>query len=351
MADPLITRFYRHLWIAAISSCLAACGGGGSSSTAGATLPQATPSPIPTRTPLAVPVVAGALLPAAGSLYFGAYVNSTGLVGGNTPESTAAFEQQIGRPLALHMQYEQFTANFSGRNLQDDFANWRVPVVSWNCGAPNAQIASGSYDPTIFLKATEAKNFGWPVFVRFFWDPNVSSGPSGRSACYDPLTDNADRSFSATEFIAAWLHVRKIFAEVGATNVVWLWTINTQSSVANPLAYYPGSGAVDWVGLDDYQTTTSDFSASFSSTYATLATLDKPIMVAELGVPAATQPGFFALAAQRITTQFPLVRALLYYDSISYAANSNLDWRLTQSAFPPFTSFANDARMAARYAH
>ncbi|MDQ2865154.1 MAG: hypothetical protein M3R51_02900 [Candidatus Eremiobacteraeota bacterium] len=330
---------------------LAACGMGSSPGN------TSSPTPGPTRTPLASPVVAGSFLPPAGTRYFGAYVNSTGLVGGNTPADTAQLEAQLNRPLALHMQYEQFTANFSGRALQDDFANYRVPIVSLNCGAPNSQIANGTYDATLQLKALEAKNFGWPVFVRYMWDVNLPStllGRSGSNNCWsDPAqggTDLPNHVFSPTQFIAAWQHIRTIFAQAGATNVIWLWTVSSSPlGTSNFLQYYPGASQVDWVGMDAYDTANGDFASTFAPTYAQLATLNKPVMISETGAQAPQQNAFFSNAVPTMNAQFPLVKAFVYYDAIDYVTGQNQDWRVTSSSFPAFISFANDPSMAAKY--
>lgn len=348
-------RLFRRFATIAPILVLAACGTGSNSTG----VPE-TPSPGPTRTPLAAPVVAGSFLPPSGMRYFGAYVNSSGLVGGNTPADAATLEAQLGRPLALHMQYEQFTANFSGRALQDDFANYRVPVVSVNCGPPNGQIIAPppNYDATIQLKAVEAKNFGWPVFVRYMWDPNLPSTLLGRATCWGnpnppagpPGTDLPNHVFSPSDYIAAWAHIRSIFAQVGATNVIWVWTVSA-SSLGDPqfLKYFPGPSQVDWVGMDAYDTSNGDFPSTFAATYAQLATLNKPIMVTESGAQAAQQSAFFAGAIPAMNTQFPLIRAFLYYDALDYVTGQNQDWRIIPGTLPAFSAFANDPSMAAKY--
>jgi hypothetical protein len=293
------------------------------------------------------PVVAGLFTPQPGTIYFGGFVNPSGLVGGNTADATAAFEQQLHRPLTLHMQYEAFTANFSGRALQDDFANQRIPVVSWNCGVPNAKIASGAYDATIRLKATEARNFGWPVFVRYGWDPNLPASLLGRQACYDPATDEPDHIFSPAQYIAAWNRIRSIFAQEGATNVVWLWSAS--SAGTDPMQYYPGDSQVDWIGIDAYDISGASFSQTFASLYSEFAPLGKPILITETGAPASLQTQFFTGAANTLKAQFPAVRGFMYYDGVSYVSIQNQDWRITSSAFPAFAALANDPYLQGHY--
>jgi hypothetical protein len=326
---------------------LAACGEGGGGGTHPFTV-QDTPTPLATRTPMPGPVVAGQLLPQPGTIYFGAFVNPSGLVGGNTPQATADFETQLNRPLTLHMQYEAFTGNLSNSALHDDFANYRIPIVSWNCGVSNAQIASGAYDPTIKLKADEARNYGWPVFLRYQWDVNLPFTVMSRSSCYDRANDEPDNLFSPAQFIAAWDHIRTIFAQEGATNVVWIWSVSSLGT--DPLQYYPGDSEVDWIGIDAYDIANNNFAQTFSPIYTEIAPLNKPVMITETGAPGPLQTAFFSGAANTLKTQFPKVRGFVYYDGLSYISIQNQDWRITPSSLPSFSTFANDPYLQGHYA-
>jgi hypothetical protein len=326
---------------------LAACGEGSASSPTG-TVTVPTPGPTPTRTPLPYTVVANGLPPATGSIYFGAYVDTSGLVGGNTDADVQSFEAAIGHRLSLHMNYEEFLASFTGRALQDDFAEDRVPIVSLNCGVPNAQIASGAYDSTIQLKATEAKNYGWPVFLRFMWDPNLPATMLGRTSCYG-ADDLPHSQFNPTDYIAAWQHIHNIFVATGATNVVWVWTVSTNSKGVAPMQYYPGNAYVDWVGMDAYDLSNGTFSATYSPLYSELAATGKPVIVSETGAEGSVQQSFFGSAVSALQTQFPAVKAYVYYDAIDYVTGQNQDWRITSGAFPTFLDFVDAPYLSAAY--
>ncbi len=306
---------------------------------------------------MAQPAVAGLFTPRPGSIYFGAYVNTTGLLGGNTPADAADVEAQLGRLLTLHMQYLTFYGSLSGNKLLDDYEHFRVPVISWNCQYPNAQIASGQWDAQLEIAAAQAKNFGAPVFLRYMWDPNLpDTAMSGgyaaldRTPCWDPSEGDLPKGiFSPSEFIAAWQHVHTVFQNAGATNVIWVWTFSNNPAAQPPMPYYPGSQWVDWVGMDAYDVNGGSFSGTFSSAYATLAALNKPIMIAETGALAAQQPAFFSGAVPALKASFPAVKAFVYYDGINYIQAVNQDWRVSTSAFPAFSAFANDPYMGAQY--
>jgi hypothetical protein len=309
------------------------------------------PSPAPTRTPLSAPVVAGELMPPAGSIYFGAYVDTSGLTNGATSADVASLEAQLRRTLALDVQFQSFLTNFGDHAALDDFNNGRVPVDAWSCADPDAAIAAGTYDSELVLKANSVRAYGWPVFIRYFWDPNLPATNLSRNACYDPKTDQPNGVFSPAHYIAAWQHIYAIFQQQGATNAVFVWSVNPAGS--NPMAYFPGAAYVNWIGLDCYDTADTTFSATFSPAYAMFAPLQKPIMISETGASGATQPAFFSQAAMTLKTQFPMVKAFVYYDGIFYGSSlaaQNQDWRVIPEAFPEFSAFANDPYMAAMYA-
>ncbi len=314
-----------------VAAC-AGCGSGGGAP--GVSTPAVSPTPI----------VAGLALPPAGTIYLGAFVNPSGLEHGTTTASFDAFESQIGRKLAIDLGYQAFTSKFGTRLQVDDIANGRIPIYSWNCGPSNAAIASGAYDAAIVTQATAIKSYRWPVFVRYMWDPDLPAASFSRSSCYDPLTDNPDRTFSPIEYVAAWQHIRGVFARIGAVNAIFLWTISSIGK--DSIAYYPGDAAVDWVGLDAYDLSDSSFSATFGPTYASLAPFNKPTMISEAGANGATQINFFTGAQSTLQSQFPLVRAFVYYDAIGPQA----DWRLTTAALPAFAAFAASSYLSGHYA-
>jgi hypothetical protein len=309
----------------------AGCGSGAGPS--GISIPSASPTPI----------AAGLALPPAGTIYLGAYVNPSGLLHGTSAASVAAFESQIGRKLAIDLGYQAFTSKFGTRLQVDDIANDRIPIYSWNCGPSNAAIASGAYDASIVTQATAIKDYYWPVFVRYMWDPDLPAASFNRSSCYDPLTDLPGHTFSPIQYVAAWQHIRKVFAQIGAVNAIFLWTISSVG--VDSLAYYPGDAAVDWVGLDAYDLSDSSFSATFGPTYANLASFNKPTMISETGANGPTQTSFFTGSQATLQSQFPLVKAFVYYDAIAPQA----DWRLTTGALPAFTAFGASSYLSGHY--
>ncbi len=294
-----------------------------------------TPAPVVTPTPV------GAQTPGTGSIYFGAYVDP-----GNG--SIKTLETLIERPVALNMHYYSWNTLFPHFNETGDLENGRYSVDSWDCGMSDAQIASGAADGLITTRATAIKAFGHAVFMRWFWDMNLPSSTifayskQPRTACYDPATDNSDGTFSAKEFVAAWTHVRQIFAQVGATNVIWVWDVSAAGS--NPSAYYPGDSEVDWVGVDAFDTQGVDFPTFFSPIYGTLTHFNKPILIGETGTLSFGQATFLGSVASALQSNFPAVKGFMYYDGVSNGSNWSLNPGPGSTAF---VRLAQDPYMAA----
>ena len=100
-----------------------------------------------------------------------------------------------------------------------------------------AQIAEGGDDQYIYNAATAAAAWGKPLFVRFAQEMNGAWFPwAGHPGVYKK----------------AWRHVVRIFREVGADNVRWVWNPYAEGGVGqSPFApYFPGGRWVDWAGLD-----------------------------------------------------------------------------------------------------
>jgi len=308
----------------------AGCGTGGGGSTGPAPFPSV-PADLPTAP----------ITPPASTIFFGAFVNPQGLAGGGGPSGVAAFEALIGRKLALDEHYYGWTDVFPGVNEFDDLNNGRIPVISWNCGVPDAQIVNGSQDDLIARRARDVAAYGGPIFLRFLWEMNLATHPGFRDICYDPNTDSVNFYLSPSEYVAAWQRIREIFAASGASNVIWLF--NPSGKGVNPALYYPGGDEVDWVGLDDYDDANVSFVQTYAVAYNALKVFNKPILIAETGAEAAVQTSFFTGAASSLASQYPLVRGYMYFDAVG----NNANWILSPQGLPAFTAFANDPYLSA----
>jgi hypothetical protein len=316
-----------------LALALSACGEGGG-------LPSSPPT---TNQPSggATSAPANLLIPPKGSIYLGGYIDPEGVAPQQISDLTA-FESAIGRHLALSTHYYAFYQAFPGAYETNDVENGRIPIDSWDCQPANASIAAGNQDTALRARADAIKAFGYPIFLRYMWEMNIPANQYFRSTCYDPATDLPNGQFSPQEYIAAWNHIRAIFAQEGVTNVIWLWN---PSGTTDAATYYPGSNEVDWIGVDRYDTTDVSFGQTYQLAYGWLAPYGKPILVGETGADATTQPAFFAAAAATLRASYPLIKAYVYFDSAdSNAVNS---WVIPDSNIPFFAAMAQQPYMSA----
>ena len=114
--------------------------------------------------------------------------------------------------------------------------------------------------------------------------------------------------------------------------------------------FYPGDDFVDWIAADGYNWAPGrpgddyrPFKEIFGGFYGWASLKNKPIMVAETGVQE-RNPGdkaqWISDARETIKINFPLLHALVYFDS-----NQDYDWTLTTSAsaLEAFKEMANDS--------
>ncbi len=142
---------------------------------------------------------------------------------------------------------------------------------------PLKTISSGVYDNYIRTWAKEAKQINSPLYLRFAHEMN------------DPYRYPwGPHNNEQGDFIAAWRHVHSIFKQMGADNVIWMWSIH--SAYENYQAFYPGDAFVDVVstgilnfGTSVYWSKWWTFEELFAPHYQALANFGKPIIIVEFG--------------------------------------------------------------------
>ena len=192
-----------------------------------------------------------------------------------------------------------------------------------------AAIAKGEYDFYVRPWAIAAAEYKKPIFLRFAHEMN------------DPYRypwgpQNGNRP---EDFIGAWRRVHDIFAKVGATNVIWVWSPH----ISMPWFeyYYPGDPYVDWVGLGilNYGNVANwsrwwSFHQILEKSYATLAKFNKPMMVCELGT--LTQGGdiveWYKQAFYHLEHTYAGIRALVFFNQAHDVTMSSypLNWSVLQ---------------------
>jgi len=212
---------------------------------------------------------------------------------------------------------------------------WRKPRGSVT--SPNQrrgilkQIARGRHDAYIRKWARDVVAYRKPIVLRLMHEMNGTWYP------WSPgINGNSARSFRQ-----AWRHIHHIFRREGATNVSWIFSVDSQAggrptSRSRLNQYYPGSAYVDWVGLSGFnwgqrrRGSFLSFERVFRRSYNVVRGFNKPVMFAEMGTAAAEKsraPMWVRDALNSTASRFPLVKALVWYDARHPARDFTLKGR------------------------
>ena len=142
------------------------------------------------------------------------------------------------------------------------------------------------------------------------------------------------------KFKKAWRHIWDIFDGEGANEyATWVWNPSALSviSVSPPEFYYPGDKYIDWIGLNGYSRSGSDyFTRIFGSKIRKLHRLHptKPMMIAEYGID---EHGYKVRqvkdAFERVKKEYHEIKALLWWDmDWTNLADGGVDSRINSSA-------------------
>jgi len=258
-----------------------------------------------------------------------------------------------------------------------------IPVISWNAqtgwdaggsgysGITTKTIAAGAQDAYIHQYARDVRAYGQPLFIR-----PICGEANG--AWWRNCSPRANSALTTGDFVTAWRRVVDIFTAEGATNVAWVWNMNTFPPPpsnwgidTNIAAYYPGDGYVNWVGADHY-----DYGSPSSSTdnplnvsawmdphYSFAVSHDKPFFLVEWGIRHSSSGLTAQQQQQWLASMFnyidshPRIKAQLYFNyqaapfsstaghvflygnQVNYAPNTNdADHRLLAESGAAFRS-------------
>jgi hypothetical protein len=226
-------------------------------------------------------------LPPASGSYLGVFAKGLPDSYGGVTEFTSA----TGATPDVIMYYSGWYVPFPQKFATTAANNGAVPLVQMDPDNVSlAGIASGRSDPYLSTYAEHVRAYGHPVILSFGHEMNGSWFSWGHTKT------------SPEVFVAAWRHIVKLFRNLGARNVTWLWTVNIINDTRNgniprPTQWWPGSSYVNWVGIDGYYLKPSwKFAPLFGPTINAVRTLTSdPILIAETGAPpAADQPAKIA---------------------------------------------------------
>jgi cellulose synthase/poly-beta-1,6-N-acetylglucosamine synthase-like glycosyltransferase len=243
---------------------------------------------------------------------------------------------------SLAMYYQDWGKNsgFNTKYMKRISDKGAVPIVTWEpweseaeinnsinmYGNPQRLILSGAYDEHIKLWARGAKAYKKPFFLRFAHEMNGNWYPWG----------NHDEH-SAELYRQMWIYVHNIFDDVGADNVIWVWSPNNtnQYGVTEGVTdYYPGDEYVDWTGFSGFNWGIShknnvwkDFDVITFEIYSVLDKLGKPIMSAETSSVSygGDKTGWFYKTLGTHVPQMPKIKAVVLFNQNFNRADFKLD--------------------------
>lgn len=281
-----------------------------------------------------------------GSVKFGAATEG----GPGNLSALDAFETAAGKQVSLYVYYQSFAfdPNFNSVAASGLLAQGMTPMITWEPWDPSVgstnqpgyslkAIASGAHDAYINRWASQIRNWGQPLWLRFAHEMNGNWYPWAAGV----------NGNSAADYVAAWRHVHDLFSVAGASNVTWVWSPNVVAPGFTSLnQLYPGDAYVDWLGLDGYNWGTTQSWGStwqsptqvFGASLGILRQLSSlPIVIAETasaetgGDKAEWIRQFFTMMEQN-----PAVQAFVWFNF-----NKETDWRI-QSSSASRAAFAQD---------
>ncbi len=213
-------------------------------------------------------------------------------------------------------------------------ARGATPMITWEAWGPPAKlstIVAGSFDATIDGWARELKAFGKPIYLRPFHEMNNPAYPWS-------VGQNGN---SAADAVAAWRYVHERFDRMGASNVVWVWSPNTENDQVLFSDIYPGDEYVDWLGVDGYngglELSWGGWRSPqevFQRSFAALVALSpaKPIMIAETGSveTGGSKARWIDELFGLLPRLYPNLRAIVWFQADT-SARGEADWRVETS--------------------
>jgi hypothetical protein len=254
---------------------------------------------------------------------------------GESMDALTALESQVATHAAVFNLFVSDAAEgFPTNRTRDISARGSIPMVTlefWSAKTGGAAaIAGGSRDAYLNTFADAAKAHGGEVWLRPFHEMNSNWYPWA----------GAYSGNSPAQVVAAWKHVKQLFAARGATNVKFVWCVNNESvpnTAANAIgAYWPGDAYVDYLAIDGYNFGTSatwstwrSFGSLIGSSYGALTALStKPLFLAETGCveQGGKKHEWIADMFKSITTSFPRITGVCWFNVNDTTANT--DWRV-----------------------
>jgi len=301
--------------------------------------PEPAPPPDLTRPPAAVAVNPGPFeagpyeAPSTGA-YLGAWIKPDELTHAGRVQAVETLEEDLGRPLDIVNTYRRFDQLVGTESDHEFLDQGATLMVSWATG-DNRSITAGEHDRLIKQQAKAIRKLDEPVLLRIRWEMDR---PNLRATMW-----------SGADYIAAYRHIRTIFAEQQVRNVSWVWCPTAEGFIRGDApAFYPGDDQVDWTCVDVYAGNVFQPIGLLMGPFLHWAAQHpKPIVIGEFGVAKAWgsegRAAWLADAGRTFKAN-PQIKAVVYFESNPSGNGPNQQFRLAgdQPAFKAFTRLTKD---------
>lgn len=231
----------------------------------------------------------------------------------------AQWNKAVGISASLVLYYNGWGEGFQAKFAATAHAHGATLLIDLDpTGMSLDQIARGAGDAWLRSYARDVAAYGYPVVIAFGHEMNGNWYPWGYG--HEP----------AAVYVAAWRHVVQLFRAEGASNVKWMWTVNSTSPGSPSLRqWWPGKEWVDWVGIDSYYYHSSDtFDSVFGTTEAEIRKFtNAPILIAEtaVGVTSDRETQIKELLADVKTNH---MLGFVWFNVAQHQGIYHQDWRL-----------------------
>jgi hypothetical protein len=166
--------------------------------------------------------------------------------GVSTEDALEAFEELIGRRVALDRQYYRLDEEVPGPHEAWSAEGGRTPIISIASHlaggepVPWAAVADPADDlaaPLVDGLVARLRDFDHPILVIF-----------------NDLPEQEDAAAYGTpeEYVRAWRRVVDAARAAGATNATWVWALGSGAYPTEADDWYPGDEWVDWLGVTGF---------------------------------------------------------------------------------------------------
>lgn len=219
-----------------------------------------------------------------------------GVFGENLPYSNSEYSEYVesaGEAPNVINFFSKWDESFRADGAETARERGAIPMITWESwvtgSAKNdpayslANIVAGGYDDYIRQYAKDVASYDKLIMLRLNHEMNGDWYPWGAGV----------NGNTAEQYRNVWTHIHDIFAEEGATNVAWVWSVNIIRSIPDEKVsleeLYPGDEYVDYIGVDGYSIDASSVSEVYQPTLDVIRGFsDRSVLLSEVGAKASS---------------------------------------------------------------